>query len=75
MITGPDITGLAYIFTSVPQIPATSTFINAPSSGMSGIGNSRNSVVLAAVRTAAKTCSTILAPYQANTTTDRLMVL
>src|SRR5919198_4436747 len=59
MITGAWITGCAYIFTSVPQIPATSIFRSAPSSGMSGIGNSRSSVVRGAVRTAASTVSAI----------------
>ena len=57
MITGASITGFAYIFTSVPQIPATSTFSRAPSSGISGIGNSRSSVVFGPVRTAARTLS------------------
>src|SRR5215469_11721222 len=57
MITGAANGGLAYIFTSVPQIPATSTFSRAPSSGMSGIGNSRSSVRPGPVRTAARTCS------------------
>ena len=57
MITGASITGFAYIFTSVPQIPATSTLSSAPSAGSSGIGNSRSSVVRGAVRTAASTCS------------------
>src|SRR4051812_27959935 len=57
MITGASITGFAYIFTSVPQIPATSTLSSAPSSGMSGMGNSRNSVRLGPVRTAASTRS------------------
>ena len=59
MITGAVITGFAYIFTSVPQMPATSTLRSAPSAGRSGIGNSRSSVVRAAVRTAASTVSAI----------------
>ena len=61
MITGCSITGFAYIFTSVPQIPATSTRSSAPSSGMLGIANSRSSVVLGAVLTAASTWSLIAA--------------
>ena len=44
MMTGAVNGGLAYIFTSVPQMPATSTLSSAPSPGMSGIGNSRSSV-------------------------------
>src|SRR3954471_4477465 len=59
MITGRSITGLAYIFTSVPQMPATSILRRAPSSGMSGSGNSRSSVLLGPVRTAASTRSAI----------------
>src|SRR3954469_1239664 len=59
MITGNSITGFAYIFTSVPQIPATSTRMSAPSCGISGGSNSRNSVVRGAVRTAARTLSAI----------------
>ncbi len=57
MITGSSIVGLRYSLTSVPQIPATSIFSSAASSAMSGIGNSRSSVVPGAVRTAASTCS------------------
>src|SRR5262252_7982082 len=57
MITGAFEGGVAYIFTSVPQIPATSIFINALSSGMSGIGNSRISVLPGPTRTAARTFS------------------
>src|SRR5436309_260495 len=38
-------------------MPATSIFISAASSAMSGIGNSRISVLLGPVRTAAKTFS------------------
>src|SRR4051812_47395771 len=59
MITGNSITGFAYILTSVPQIPATSTRMSAPSCGISGGSNSRNSVVRGAVRTAARTLSAI----------------
>ena len=59
MITGLSNGGALYIFTSVPQIPATSTFSSAVSSDNSGMGSSRNSVVLGAVRTAARTLSTI----------------
>src|SRR3954452_5390272 len=43
-------------------MPATSILISAPSSGISGIGNSRISVVLGAVLTAASTCSILLFP-------------
>src|SRR3954452_17931751 len=59
MITGNSITGFAYILTTVPQIPATSTRMSAPSCGISGGSNSRNSVVRGAVRTAARTLSAI----------------
>src|SRR3954451_19675958 len=59
MITGNSIKGFAYILTSVPQIPATSTRMSAPSCGISGGSNSRNSVVRGAVRTAARTLSAI----------------
>ena len=59
MITGSEICGLSYIFTSVPQMPATSIFRSAPSAGSSGTGNSRSSVVRGAVRTAANTVSAI----------------
>src|SRR5271168_1642066 len=38
-------------------MPATSTFMSAPSSGISGMGYSRISVVLGATRTAARTFS------------------
>jgi hypothetical protein len=61
MITGCSITGFAYIFTSVPQMPATSTLSSAPSSGIVGSANSLRSVVLGAVLTAASTCSLIAA--------------
>src|SRR5262249_51427885 len=40
-----------------PQMPPTSIFISAASSGMSGMGNSRNSVRLGPTRTAATTFS------------------
>ena len=60
MMTGEAKGGLAYIFTSVPQMPATSTLSRAPSSGMSGIGNSRSSVRPGPVRTAATTFSAML---------------
>jgi hypothetical protein len=55
MITGPLIMagGLAYSFTSVPQMPATSTRSSAESASVSGRSNSRSSVVPAATRTAA----------------------
>jgi hypothetical protein len=43
--------------TSVPQIPATSIFIKAASSGISGIGYSRISVLLGPTLTAASTLS------------------
>jgi len=59
MITGSAIAGFEYIFTSVPQMPATSILRSAPSAGISGIGNSRSSVVRGAVRTAARTVSDI----------------
>ena len=59
MMTGSGKGGDAYIFTSVPQIPATSTLSRAPSAGTSGIGYSRYEVVPGAVRTAASTCSAI----------------
>src|SRR6201999_1713020 len=57
MITGSGNGGLAYILTSVPQMPAASTLSRPPSSGMSGIGNSRSSVRPGPVLTAASTCS------------------
>ena len=72
MITGASITGCAYIFTSVPQMPATSIFRSAPSSGMSGIGNSRSSVLPGPVLTAATTRSAItLNPIQRLKTVTR----
>src|SRR3954470_20411239 len=58
MMTGAGVGGVLYSLTSVPQIPATSIFISALSSGMSGIGYSRNSVLLGPVLTAAITFST-----------------
>jgi hypothetical protein len=58
MITGLLVGGVLYNLTSVPQMPATSIFIRALSSGMSGIGYSRISVLLGPVRTAARTFST-----------------
>src|SRR4029077_10354113 len=42
-------------------MPPTSIFISAASSGMSGIGNSRSSVLLGPIRTAASTFSDTLA--------------
>src|SRR5438132_10021950 len=59
MITGVFDGGVLYSFTSVPQMPATSIFMSALSSGMSGIGNSRISVRPGATRTAANTFSTL----------------
>ncbi len=58
MITGRRGGGCAYSLTSVPQMPATSIFSSALSSGTSGIGYSRNSVLLGPVLTAACTFST-----------------
>src|SRR5215470_11799403 len=58
MITGVLDGGDLYSLTSVPQMPATSIFIRASSSGTSGIGNSRNSVLLGPVLMAARTFST-----------------
>src|SRR5438094_6902904 len=57
MMTGIGEGGVLYILTSVPQIPATSTCNKALSSGISGIGNSRISVLLGAILTAARTFS------------------
>src|SRR5689334_13294288 len=57
MITGAGVGGALYSFTSVPQMPPTSTFNNAASSGTSGIGYSRISVLPGPVRTAANTFS------------------
>jgi hypothetical protein len=58
MITGVFEGGVLYSLTSVPQIPATSILMSALSSGMSGMGNSRISVLLGPVLTAASTFST-----------------
>src|SRR5262249_8197926 len=44
-------------------MPPTSIFINAASSGISGIGNSRSSVLLGPRRTAASTFSTTWLPF------------
>src|SRR5258707_15367026 len=62
MITGLLVGGVLYSFTSVPQIPATSIFIQAASSGISGIGYSRISVLLGPTRTAARTFSATETP-------------
>src|SRR5918992_612144 len=62
MITGSATRGASYIFTSVPQIPATPMRSNAPSSGTSGIGNSWSSIRPAPTRTAASTRSAVNAP-------------
>src|ERR1700742_3019622 len=59
MMTGSSNGGFAYILTSVPQMPATSTLSRAASSDSSGIGSSLSSVVLGATRTAARTLSAI----------------
>ena len=74
MITGALEGGSRYSLTSVPQIPATSIFNKAPSCGISGMGNSRISVLPGATLTAANTLSTlvfllVMTPYigQANT--------
>src|SRR5258706_12019231 len=58
MITGLFDGGFLYSWTSVPQIPATSIFMSALSSGISGMGNSRISVLPGPVLTAASTFST-----------------
>src|SRR3979490_3325865 len=58
MITALLVGGVLYSLTSVPQIPATSIFIKAASSGISGMGYSRISVLLGATLTAARTFST-----------------
>src|SRR5829696_4323513 len=57
MITGAAVGGVLYSFTSVPQMPPTSTLRRAASSGISGIGYSRTSVLLGPVLTAANTFS------------------
>src|SRR5207249_1310214 len=62
MITGALDGGDLYSFTSVPQIPATSIFMSALSSGISGMGNSRISVRLGPTLTAANTFSTCVPP-------------
>src|SRR5947199_6630784 len=63
MITGAADGGVLYSLTSVPQMPATSIFISALSAGISGIGNSRISVLLGPVLTAASTLSTIMSEF------------
>ena len=50
--------GVLYIFTSVPQMPATSILTSALSSGISGMGKSRICVLLGPTLTAASTFST-----------------
>src|SRR5215467_11558437 len=60
MITGLLEGGSQYNFTSVPQIPATSIFNRAQSGVMSGIGNSRISVLPGPTLTAASTLSTVV---------------
>src|SRR5579859_3737130 len=57
MITGALEGGVAYIFTSVPQIPPTSILSRALSCGISGMGKSRISVMLGPTLTAASTFS------------------
>ena len=79
MITGSANGGLAYILTSVPQMPATSTLSSAASSATSGIGSSRSSVVPGPVRTAASTCSAmapllVAGPSVARTVAQGLLV-
>src|SRR5262249_9829959 len=54
MMSGPARSGSLYWLTSVPQTPAISTFISAASAGISGRSISRNSVVDAAVLSAAR---------------------
>src|ERR1044072_8001166 len=54
--------GVLNSLTSVPQMPATSIFIKAASSGISGIGYSRISVLLGPTLTAASTRSTTEKP-------------
>src|SRR5688572_3409578 len=48
-------------------MPATSIFISAASSGTSGIGNSRISILLGPTRTAARTCSAMLSLHFSRT--------
>src|SRR6516164_4249078 len=67
MITGALEGGSRYNFTSVPQIPATSIFNKALSCRISGMGNSRTSVLLGAILTAASTASTLCAPPRRDT--------
>src|SRR6266436_6468402 len=62
MMTGLLVGGVLYNLTSVPQMPATSIFIKAASSGTSGIGYSRISVLLGPTLTAASTLSTTEKP-------------
>jgi hypothetical protein len=59
MITGALEGGSRYNLTSVPQIPATSIFSKALSGGISGIGNSRISVLPGPTLTAASTFSNL----------------
>src|SRR5690349_16246948 len=63
MMVGAFHGGFLYSFTSVPQMPATSIFMSAASSGTSGIGYSRISILLGPTRTAARTLSAILFPF------------
>src|SRR5690606_24604185 len=61
MMTGPPVrSGSLYILTSVPQMPASSTFMRAPSTGISGMGNSCSSVCFGPTLTAALTVSTLV---------------
>src|SRR5215467_6485388 len=62
MMTGALVGGVLYSLTSVPQMPATSIFIKAASSGTSGIGYSRISVLLGPTLTDASTRSTTEKP-------------
>src|SRR5260370_18804255 len=59
-IQGAGQGGSRYSLTSVPQIPATSIFSKALSGGISGMGNSRISVLPGATLTAASTLSTVV---------------
>src|SRR4029077_12498767 len=59
MITGALEGGVAYILTSVPQIPPTSILSRALSCGISGMGKSRISVLLGPTLTAASTFSNV----------------
>ena len=60
--------GVLYIFTSVPQMPATSILTSALSSGISGMGKSRICVLLGPTLTAANTRlhPSLLRPQTAN---------